>query len=265
MNRLNKKISELKRKKRKALVAFVTAGYPDIKSTEGFVKTFAENGVDIVELGVPFSDPIADGPTIQYSSEYALRKGINLNKILNSVKRMRRKMNLPILLMSYLNPIYKMGMKNAAKKIYESGADGLIVPDLIPEESRDISRALKKYGLAEVFLAAPNTPLNRLKFIDSKSRGFLYAVSVTGVTGKRAALPSQTGDFLLRLKKNARRNLKFLGFGISSVKQVAEIKKSVDGIIVGSAIIELIKNNKGQKRIKKLASFMQNFRKALDS
>ncbi len=246
-------------------MAFITAGFPDLKTNEALIKTFEENGVDIIELGVPFSDPIADGPTIQYSSQYALDRGTTLEKILGLVKRIKNKTGIPILLMSYLNPIYKIGLKDAAKKFSDSGVDGVIIPDLIPEESGEISKAFKKHKIAEVFLAAPNTPSERIKFIDSKSRGFLYVVSLTGVTGKRSALPANTKDFLSNLKENAKRNLKFLGFGISSPEQARELKKYVDGIIVGSAIIELIRKFKGSERIQKIANFIKKLREALDA
>ena len=266
MNRLNKKIRELKRNKRKALVAFVTAAYPDLRTTAELVETFEKNGVDIVEIGVPFSDPIADGPVIQYSSEQALKKGITLGKILSFVKKLRRKAQIPILLMSYLNPIYKMGLKAAAKRAADAGVDGFIIPDIIPEESAEERKIFKKMGLPLVYFAAPNTPVERMKHIDEKSRGFVYVLSLTGVTGKRKGLAPHLKEFLDTTKRYIRRNLRFVGFGISSTEQVSELKDHADGVIVGSAIIELIrKNNNPSSRKKKIALFISSLRNVLDN
>jgi tryptophan synthase alpha chain len=265
MNRLNKKILELKRKKRKALVAFITAAYPDLRTTAELIDLFEKNGVDIVEIGVPFSDPIADGPVIQYSSEQALRKGIDLGKILSFVKTLRKKTQIPILLMSYLNPIYKMGLKDAAKRAAEAGVDGFIIPDIIPEESAGVRKIFRSQGLPLVYFVAPNTPLVRMEHIDEKSRGFVYVLSLTGVTGKRKGLAPHLKEFLDRTKKHIQRNLRLVGFGISSKEQAAELKGHSDGIIVGSAIIELIRKNRSTSaRKRKIAIFIRSLRKALD-
>ncbi|MCX5782524.1 MAG: tryptophan synthase subunit alpha [Elusimicrobia bacterium] len=266
MNRLEKKIRDLKKQKRKALITFITAGFPDFKTTETLIKVLESNGADIVELGVPFSDPIADGPTIQFASEHGVKKGVSLLRIFDFVKRLRKKTDIPILLMSYSNPIFHLGNTQSAKRANNAGVDGFIVPDLIPEESKELSLACRKNNLSLVFLAAPNTPDKRLKSIDNQSRGFVYIVSLTGVTGSRKELPQSAKEFLKKTNKYITRNSRFIGFGISSAKQVLNIKNYADGVIVGSALIEIIRKNKNMnKRNKIIASFIKSLRKALDS
>ncbi|MFC1501719.1 tryptophan synthase subunit alpha [Elusimicrobiota bacterium] len=264
MNKLKIKINQLKQENKKAFVAYLTAGFPTLNATAEMVKVLADNGADIIELGVPFSDPMADGPSIQYSSEYAIKKGANLNKIFDLVKKIRQKTDIPIVLMSYFNPIYHMGIKNVVRKAKDVGVDGFIIPDLIPEEGKDFEKNCKDNNLSVIFMAAPNTPKERLKYIDSKSDGFVYVVSLTGVTGKRKSLPSHLKEFLNQTKRYIKKNKRFIGFGISSEKHVNFIKKYVDGVIVGSVLVEIIRNGKTSAKNKQIARFARLIRKSLD-
>ncbi|MBN1823918.1 MAG: tryptophan synthase subunit alpha [Endomicrobiales bacterium] len=264
MSRLKIGLNRLKKQKRKALVAFVTAGFPSQKATLPLMKLFERSGVDIIELGVPFSDPIADGPTIQFSSQKALEKGMTLKKALSIVRAFRKKSSLPVLLMGYMNPFLRNGIDKTFAEVRASGADGLIIPDLIPETDQETKKIANKRGLSIVYFVAPNTPRKRYGLIDSKTDSFVYALSLTGVTGKRKKLPDTAKAFLKSSQRNFR-HPKLVGFGISGPDQVREIKKYCNGIIVGSAIVEIIrKNGTGRKGTKRLYSFLSSLRNELD-
>jgi tryptophan synthase alpha chain len=211
-----------------------------------------------VEIGVPFSDPIADGPTIQFSSQKALEKGITLEAILRWVARVRKTSETPIVLMSYLNPIHHQGYAKFAKAASTAGVDGLIVPDLIPEESVELRKILRSQGIDLIHLVAPTTPPARQKWIAGKTRGFLYAVSVTGVTGARKSLPSDTIAFLKGLRRAAKVPVA-LGFGISGPEQAREYGRHADGVIFGSALIQRLRDRKP------VYPFVKSMRQALDS
>lgn len=263
MNRLEIKAKQLKKAGKKALVAYITAGYPDMKFTEEAFAAIAGAGADVIELGVPFSDPIADGPTIQYSSYQALRKGANLDRIFSLVARVRKSSETPVILMGYLNPLLALGLDTAARLAKKSGADGFIIPDVIPEESGPIRKVFAKYGLSLVFLAPPNASSERLRELDRLSSGFVYIVSLTGVTGGRKKLPETAVDFLKRTKRHIRKP-RFIGFGISRPEQAAELRKYADGVIIGSALIDIIRKNGRPAAKRKLAAFISAFRKALN-
>ena len=248
MNRIDKKFKELKNKNKKAFIAFITAGYPSLKVTERLILEFAKIGVDIVELGVPFSDPMADGPIIQESSQFALKKNVHLVDILNLVRRVRKKVNTPICLMTYYNPIFCFGEKKFVKDAVSCGVDGIIVPDLPPEEGRPLIKIANRYKLAVVCFISPTTSRERIKRISAISKGFIYYVSLTGVTGPRQALPSDIIDNLKVIKNISKKNI-CVGFGISSPRQVEQLKKVADGVIVGSAIVKKIKENLQKKNL----------------
>ncbi|MFH1369630.1 MAG: tryptophan synthase subunit alpha [Elusimicrobiota bacterium] len=263
MNRLEKKVLSLKKQKKKALITYITAGYPSAGATEGIFRTLVDSGADIVELGIPFSDPIADGPTIQRSSDQALKNGMSLDKIFQLVKKIRRNCDTPVILMGYLNPLMRNGIERTAELAGRSGVDGFIVPDLIPEESDELRKIFKKHGVSLIFLAAPNTPAGRLKSIARYSDPFVYIVSLTGVTGGRKNLPKDLITFLARTKSNIRKP-RYIGFGISRAEQVRSLKKYVDGVIVGSAVIDILtKYRSADKRTKKLSEFVRSLKCAL--
>lgn len=245
-NRLLQKIKEARRSRRKLFCAFLTLGYPSLHETERLIEGFAVRGVDLVELGFPFSDPLADGPTIQYSSETALKRRITIQDAFGLVRRLRRRgIEMPILFFSYLNPIYHSGVAKFPSRLKAAGFDGLVVPDCPPEEDRVLWKACKKANLAPVFLVAPTTTLARARKIFARSQGFLYYVSLRGVTGARRALAQDLVRNLKSLHRLSRKPI-LVGFGVSSPQQVKEISKWGDGVIVGSAIVDRIRKSRGK-------------------
>jgi len=249
-NRIDKKFNELKAKKKKAFIAFITAGDPSLNVTKELVLSFENAGVDIVELGVPFSDPLADGPTIQAASYRALKKGVTLDRILNTVQAIRRKSEIPIALMTYYNPVFHYGESRFIAKAKKAGVDGLIIPDLPPEEASDLIKAARKIDMSTVFFLSPTTVKGRVKRIAQASTGFIYYVSLTGVTGARKSLPETIVKDVRAAKKITRKPV-CVGFGISTPSQVKAISSISDGVIVGSAIIKEIAKNKGKKTLVK--------------
>jgi tryptophan synthase alpha chain len=242
MNRIERKFRQLKKDKKKAFIAFITAGYPGLSATEKLVYEFSKTGVDIIELGVPFSDPIADGPVIQESSFEALRKGVNLGRILKLVKKIRKKTDIPICLMTYYNPVYCFGEERFLKEAVFSGVDGVIIPDLPPEEGLEFSRKAKKLDIDVIFLLSPTSTEKRSRLVSSASRGFIYYVSLTGVTGARKKLPSDLKKHILKIKGRTDKSV-CVGFGVSTREQIRQICQVADGVIVGSAIVKKIKEN----------------------
>jgi len=224
---------------------FLTAGYPDLESTVDLILGMEANGADFIELGMPFSDPLADGPTIQYSSNKAIKNGITMQRIFDMVKQVREQSQIPIILMGYLNPIMRFGIEKFCENASEAGVDGLIIPDLPPEESHILEDHAKAKSLALVYLVAPNTTDKRMQFIDSKSQGFVYCVSVTGVTGAREGdeVSRSVNRFIERVQKNITQNPTMIGFGIKSYEDAQKIAEHADGFIVGSALINTIREN----------------------
>lgn len=245
-NRITQKFSHLRSKRAKAFIAYITAGDPDLAATEKLVYALEEAGVDIIELGVPFSDPMADGPTIQAASQRALKNNVSLSDILHLVFSIRQKSQIPMALMTYYNPVYHMGDDNFVALCKSAGVDGLIIPDLPPEEAGDLRKCAHKSGLATVFFMAPTTTDDRLKKIVLATTGFLYYVSLTGVTGARSSLSQTIASDIKRAKRMTDKPV-CVGFGISTADQVREAGKFADGVIVGSAIIKEIEKKIGQK------------------
>ncbi|HOW28645.1 MAG TPA: tryptophan synthase subunit alpha [Elusimicrobiota bacterium] len=258
MNRISRKFQSLKAQNRKALIIYLTAGYPSLEETQRLVLKAEEAGADLIELGVPFSDPIADGPTIQYASQKALEKGATLEKILRLVHRLRRRTEIPLILMSYLNPIHRMGYEVFSCSAARCGVDGLIIPDLIPEESGPIRKHTVKNGLSLILLTAPTTPSSRRHWIDKQSRGFVYAVSVAGVTGARKDISSDAIGFLKDMNRGAKNPIA-LGFGISKPEHIRRFGRYVQGFIIGSAIINRLRAKEP------ITGFIKGFRRRLDA
>ncbi|MDD5561137.1 MAG: tryptophan synthase subunit alpha [Candidatus Omnitrophica bacterium] len=259
MNRIDNKFRELKKKGRKAFIAFITAGYPNLNTTAKLVLELEKKGVDIIELGVPFSDPLADGPVIQESSMYSLRKKTNLIKILDLVKSLRKDTDLPICLMSYYNPIFCLGDKRFVDKALAAGVDGMIIPDLPPEEARELISYANKKGLANICFLAPTSSPARIKSIAKTARGFIYYVSLTGVTGSRNKLAADLKSNLAKIKKAARIPV-CVGFGISNAAQLKQVQAYSDGAIVGSAIVNKIRENiKRRDLVKRVGNFIGSF------
>lgn len=224
---------------------FITAGYPDLQSTTDLMVGMAENGADLIELGMPFSDPLADGPTIQYSSMLAIENGITMSRIFESVQEARGQTEVPIILMGYLNPIIRYGIKSFCRKAQQAGVDGLIIPDLPPEESELLAKNAATHDLKLIYLVAPNTSDKRMRLIDNKSEGFVYCVSVTGVTGARKGgeVAESVNRFIGRIQENITKNPVLIGFGIKSYEDAQKITQNADGFIVGSAFINKIKEH----------------------
>ncbi len=237
MNRIDKKFSELKTQGRKAFIAYLTAGFPDLETNLKLVAEMGKRGVDIVELGVPFSDPIADGPTIQASSQAALERGTTFADVLNLAAKIRQSSEIPLVLMGYLNPFLSRPPKKLADALARAGVDGVIIPDLPPEEADRIRLALKKRGIHTIFLLAPTSPPERIKLAAAKSGGFIYYVSMTGVTGGKANISRELKKQVGEIKRGSGLPV-CVGFGISTRKQLLEVWKTADGAIVGSALIK---------------------------
>jgi tryptophan synthase alpha chain len=263
MNRLGKRLKDIKSAGEKALSIFVTAGYPELDSTAKLVWNLAEAGADLVEIGIPFSDPIADGVTIQKSSQKALENGITLKRILHQVEEIRKGSELPVILMGYLNPVAKYGFQSFVKDAENAGVDGLILPDLIPEESFSYQEVVKTSKIGLNYLVSPNTPGDRLRTIDGLTRDFIYCVALTGVTGSREGLPPGIADYLSRVK-GATTHPYLVGFGISNPQDARAIARHADGVIIGSAIIKLIAQSANERAMLKATSrFTSEIKKAL--
>lgn len=242
MRRIEKTFLNLKSTNKKAFIVFLTCGYPNLKVTEKLILRLDQIGVDIIELGIPFSDPLADGPTIQEASVIALRNKIDLNRVFRLVNKLRKNISASLCLMSYYNPIFCFGEERLLEKAKSSGVDGIIIPDLPPEEAKDLIGKSKKYGIDIIFFLSPTSTLARIKYIAKISRGFIYYVSLTGVTGARVRLPK---DLIKKIKviKNITDLPVCVGFGISRPEHVKAINHFSDGVIVGSAILKKIKEN----------------------
>lgn len=233
-------------KGQKVFTAFLTLGYPNLKTTERLIEASDAMGVDCVELGFPFSDPLADGPTIQFSSQWALDRGVQIKDAFSLVRKIRQKgYKIPIVFFTYFNPVLHYGIRRFVTKAVQSGFDALLVPDLPPEEEKDLNRACRQQGLAQVYLVAPTTKLKRAVRIIKASEGFVYYVSLRGVTGARRALPGELRAHLKILQKKTHKPI-LVGFGVSTPKQASAIARMSQGVIVGSAIIDQIRRSKGK-------------------
>jgi len=255
-------------KKRKALITFITAGDPSLAVTEKLIYQMQTAGADIIELGIPFSDPLADGPVIQAAHQRAIKT--SLTDVFALAKKARRKTSIPLIFMLSDNLIEKYGTQKFYADCEKAGVDGVIVPDLPPEEQGLIGKMREKEampagrqgggGIDKIFLIAPTTTEERIRYIAAASSGFIYLVSVAGITGKRAALSEEIPDLVSRIRKYTKKPIA-VGFGISTPAQAAEAVKFADGVIVGSAIVELI----SRKQFKKIPKFISSLRKAIDA
>ena len=241
MNRIARTWTDLKAKGRKALVPYVTPEYPFKGMTVRLLQRLARTGADLIEVGIPFSDPLADGKTIQHSSEVALRNGVDLDSIFLSVAKFREDSEVPVILMGYYNSIVQYGLKNFPHRACSSGVDGLIVADLPPEAASELIRESRAAEMSNIFLIAPTSSDERIRLIDDASTDFTYCVSVTGVTGERRDLAAagSLGEFLARVRQRARKPF-VVGFGISNSDHVKEVWRHADGAVVGSALIRVL-------------------------
>jgi tryptophan synthase alpha chain len=242
INRIDKKFEELKAKGEKALVGFVTAGDPDRERSLAVIEAMCTAGMDILELGVPFSDPTADGPVIQQASARALAAGMNLAGVMEMTAAVRRFTEIPIILFSYYNPIHRMGGENFYARAVEVGADGLLLVDVPPEESGELTKSWPGSDLALIRLLAPTTPDDRMAAIGEGAQGFLYLVSKTGVTGSDGLALDEVARNVARVRKASRVPV-CVGFGISTAADVAAIAAEADGVVIGSAFERQIEAN----------------------
>lgn len=244
MSRISSVFEKLKKKNEKALIPFITAGDPDPETTDHLLKCLVDNGADIIELGVPFSDPMADGPTIQAASQRALTHIFSMDKIFEHVKKVRIYSDTPIILFGYYNPFLHYGIDKLCENAKEAGVDAFLIVDLPPEEASDIKKSADENDIDMIFLLAPTSTDDRIKLISDKASGFLYFVSVTGVTGARSTLAHSLSDYIQHIKKFTDLPVG-IGFGISSPEHVHEVAEYADAVIVGSAIIKIIEKNSG--------------------
>ena len=260
MSRIQKRLTSLNGKK--ALVAFFTAGDPDLNASKDIFSTIETHGADIVEIGVPFSDPLADGPTIQASSHRSLKNGTTLKKIIQLVTEIRKNSELPVILMTSFNPIFVYGQKDFVADVTKAGVDGLIIPDLPPEEAEsflDISE-----GLDIIFLLAPTSTADRIQEIGKISKGFVYYISLTGTTGTKESIAVGLNEKVGEIKKAVSLPV-FIGFGISGPEQAKQAVEAGDGVILGSAIVKIIENNHDPvERDRKLGEFISSIQKAIN-
>ncbi len=261
--RVETAFERLKEKGEKALITFITAGDPDLGTTKELIFTLEKSGADIIELGIPFSDPAADGPTIQLSSERAVKKGVHLNDVIGLVKEVRGTSEVPIVLFGYYNPIFSFGLKKFAKSAMAAGADGVLIVDLPPEEADDLKTELDRVGMDLIFLLTPTSDEGRMRLVSGKASGFIYFVSVTGVTGARTELSERLPSFVKKVRRFTDVPVG-VGFGISTPEQAKEVSAYSDGVIVGSAIINIIAKNAGSKDLlKKVGSFVSALKGAI--
>jgi len=262
MSRLAARFSTLQNQHSKALVTFITAGDPDLSVTEEMIHLLEDSGADVIELGVPFSDPMADGPTIQLSSERALASGTTLHAILEMVTKVRTRSRIPIILMGYLNPVYAYGYDSFCRDAAEAGVDGVLLVDMPPEESHELTAPARRYGLDVIFLLTPTSDADRISAVDLHGSGFVYYVTVTGVTGARTTVSATLAQELSRVKQVITLPV-MAGFGISTPEQAAEVGKLADGVVVGSAIVKLFERYSGEELKQQLRRYVTLLKEAI--
>jgi tryptophan synthase alpha chain len=248
MSRIGATFKKLKEQGQKALIPYITAGDPDLETTEELIVEMASRGADIVELGVPFSDPMADGPVIQRASERALARGTKLKDILRMVERVRLRTDVPIILFSYYNPLLQFGLERLASTAREIGVDGVLVTDMVPEESEDFLHAIRNKEMDMIFLLAPTSNEERVAKVTSLASGFIYAVSRTGITGVQQRLSEAIEPLIARIKKSTELPVA-VGFGISNREHVQEVWRVAEGAVVGSRIVSEIENCRERERL----------------
>ena len=243
-----------------ALIPYITVGYPSIEATLKVVPVLASSGCDIVELGIPFSDPLADGVTIQKASFHALRNGVTPKVCLEVAKQLSQEVDIPLVFMTYFNPVFSYGLEQFCSDCAHSGIDGLIIPDLPPEEGSGLEASTQKQGLDLIYLLAPTSTEERIRLVAERSRGFIYLVSLTGVTGVRDNLPPGLETFVTRVRKVATQPL-CVGFGISTAEQAEQVAGIADGVIVGSRIIQYME---ADDSLLSVGNFIKGLRHVLD-
>ncbi len=263
MSRIKDKFADLQGKGEKALVAYITAGDPSLEKTEELCIALAAAGVDILEIGTPFSDPTADGPVIQAAALRALKRGTTLEAVLGMAERIRKIAAIPLVLFGYYNPIFSYGLKRFADRSQEAGIDGVLVVDLPPEESRELRRYTDQRGIDFITLIAPTTEDGRIRDITARAAGFLYYISITGITGTKTPEIADIERDVARIRKVSSLPV-VVGFGISTPAQAAAIAPHADGVVVGSAFVRMIEENSGRDdMVEKVAKFAGEIKRAI--
>ena len=262
MSRIKEKFEELEKRNEKALISYIMLGFPNEKATMSTIRGLVKGGADIIELGFPFSDPLADGPVIQNASTISLEKGTNVSKIFNIVKKIRKETDIPLVLMTYTNILHHMGYQKFIKNAKKVGIDGFILPDMSIEESKDYLKAAKNNS-DTIFLISPNTSKTRIEKIAKASTGFLYLVAVFGTTGVKTGIKNYTLKAIKNVKKQTKGKIPIgIGFGVSTPEDVKKyIKAGADAVIVGSAYLKLIERTKQQDLESKITSFTKSLKK----
>jgi tryptophan synthase alpha chain len=253
-------ITRVFKKRRKVLIGYITVGYPDIEATPRIASVLAEKGCDIIELGIPFSDPLADGATIQKASFQSLQKGNTPEICFQVSEKIHNKISVPLVFMTYYNPVLNFGLEAFSKHCVKAGISGLIVPDLPPEEGKDLEKVTRLNNLDLIYLLAPTSTEERIAIVTKRSRGFIYLVSLTGVTGARNTLPLDLEEFVRRVGRYSRKPL-CVGFGIATPEQASRVAKIADGVIIGSRLIQLVEEDRS---LVSLGEFVSSLRQALD-
>ncbi len=262
MSKIQNKFSELKSKKEKALIAYIMVGFPNENGTMSAIRGLIKGGADIIELGFPFSDPIADGPVIQNASTISLSKGTKLQQFFKIIKKIRKETNIPLILMTYTNILYRQGYNEFMKNAKKAGIDGLILPDMSVEESNNYLDAAKRNKMDTIFLISPNTSKERIKKILRATSGFLYLVSIFGTTGMRTKIQQYTIDAIKKTKKIVNKKIPIgIGFGVYTPEDAKEfLSLGVDAIIVGSAFLRLIEYTPSNKIESTITSFTKKMK-----
>jgi tryptophan synthase alpha chain len=265
MSRIAETFERLRAGGERALVVYLTAGDPSLADTSALVLEADRRGADVIELGIPFSDPVADGPVIQRAAERALRQGTSLARVLEMIAKLRAEVRAPLVPFTYYNPVLSFGLDAFARAAHEAGVDGVIVPDLPPEEAGPLAAAIEPAGIDMIHLVAPTTTPARARLIAERSRGFIYVVSLTGVTGERRELPPNLAESLRRLRRLTRKPL-CVGFGIGRPEQAEAIGQLADGVVVGSAIVRLIEERSGSPTlVEDVGRFIESLKAPLRS
>ena len=264
LSKINEKFLELKKSDKLALMPFIMAGDPNIEKTSEILLKLQEKGADLIELGIPYSDPLADGPIIQFSATRALKVGTTSIKVIKLLESLKDKLHIPVILFTYFNPILNYGLENFCELASKAGASGLIIPDLPLEEASKFSKIISSYSIDLVLLVAPTTPFERMKMISNNTKGFTYLVSVTGVTGERNKMENRVENLITKLKEISI-NPVAVGFGISSPEHVSKVRDwGADGVIIGSAFVKRISNSNEKEVVNEIGNFCEEMRKAAD-
>ena len=264
LSKIDDKFYELKNDERLALMPFIMAGDPNIEKTSEILLKLQENGADLIELGIPYSDPLADGPIIQLSASRALKSGTTPRKVITLLESLKGKLNVPIILFTYLNPLLCFGFEHFCEIASNAGVSGLIIPDLPLEEAYEFSKIVSMHSMDLILLVAPTTPFERMKEISNNTKGFTYLVSVTGVTGERSKMENRVENLIAKLKEINSKPIA-VGFGISTPEHVNKVREwGADGVIIGSAFVKRISSSSEENVVNEVGNFCKEMRLAAD-